>query len=212
MSDSTIIAMSLLDVPGAFAGLPDACPGAGSAAAKERPPFILVKKKRDPETGDMIEVESVSCPRLAQYIREHSHFKFVKYPNAKAPVRFWYKNGVYVEVCEDEIMGEINKLIEAWNPDILRQRDVEEVYKTIKRNPGDGRFVDFAAKDAEELVVNFKNGLFYPMTWELKPHTPDIFTTRQLPIDFPLDALDMDAQAIAKLTPTLACSQKSERK
>ena len=236
MADSTIIAMSLLDVPGAYAGLPDACPGADTpiddeaakqraleeerekrekarhdqaervAGAgnvfKERPPFVRVSERKDLATGELVEVESVSCPRLAQYIREHCHYKFVKYPNAKTPVRFWYKNGVYVEVYEDEAMGEINKLIDAWNPDILRQRDVEEVYKTIKRNPGDGRFVDFAAKDAEELVVNFKNGLFYPMTWELKPHTPDIFTTRQLPIDFPRDALDMDAQTFSKLTPT----------
>lgn len=165
---------------------------AGTAAIKEkaqRPDYILVKKKRDPATGDMVEVESVSCPRLVQYILDHEHYKFVKIPGAKSPLRFWYRDGVYGEVFEDEIMGAICELIDAWNPDLLKQRDVEEVYKTIVRKCSLKR-VNVNDKDAEEFVVNFRNGLYYPMTNELKPHTPDLFLTRQLPFDFPVEVLE----------------------
>ena len=179
--------------------------GAAAITDKDkRPEYILVKKKRDPATGETVEVESVSCPRLSQYIREHEHYKFVKIPGAKSPVRFWYRGGVYNEVYEDEIMGAVIDLIDAWNPDIMRQSDVEEVYKTIKRKPGDNAWVDVNDKDAEELVVNCKNGLYYPMTNELKPHTPDLFTTRQLPIEFPLDALEMDNKTLLSKCPTFA--------
>lgn len=155
----------------------------------ERPDFIRVKKRKDPETGELVEAESVSCPRLAQYIIEHEHFRFVKVPGAKSPLRFWYRDGVYQEVFEDEIMGAICELIDAWNPDILKQRDVEEVYKTIKRKCS-LKCVSVNDKDAEEFVVNFRNGLYFPLTNEFKPHTPDLFLTRQLPFDFPLETME----------------------
>lgn len=152
----------------------------------ERPGFVLVKDKRDKDTGEVEKVESVQCNLLAQTIRESEHYKFVKIPGVKTPLRFWYGNGVYNEVFEDEIMGRVKRRIDAWNPCLTRMKDVEEVFKLLKT---DEQFVDEAAKDAEELVVNFKNGLFYPMTWELKPHDPRVFSTRQLPFDFPIDAL-----------------------
>lgn len=174
---------------------------AGAAAITDkdkRPEYILVKKKRDPATGEFVDVETVSCPRLAQTIREQEHFFFVK--SALETVnRFWYKGGVYRLICDDELKGHIKERIIAWNPDILKMRDVREVFEDIIT---DLNFVDESGKDAEELVVNFKNGLYYPMTDELKPHTPDVFLTRQIPLDFPEDFTQSDYMSMMEKAPT----------
>lgn len=166
----------------------------------ERPDFILVKKKRDMATGELVDVETVSCPRLAQYIREHEHFRFVENPGNEGTLNYWYENGYYKNVGERRIKGRIKAPIKAWNPDLLKMRDVDEVYKDISTD--DEKFYGVNERNPEELVVNFQNGLFYPMTNELKPHTPDLFTTRQFPIDYPLDALEMDLKTLCTMCPT----------
>lgn len=165
----------------------------------EKPGFIQTIRKKDPVTGEWVDIDTVSRPMLAQTIREEAHYFFIRNGALETVNRFWYADGVYKLIGEDELKGHIKARINAWDPLIVKMADVREVYENLTT---DLCFVDESEKDKEELAVNFRNGLYYPMTDELKPHTPDVFLTRQIPIDFPEDFRQDDFATAQGKAPT----------
>ena len=150
----------------------------------ERPPFVMVKERRNRDTGETEKVEYIHCPMLAQTVRNEEHFHFVKFPDSNAVMTYWYSGGVYKRISDAEFRGHIKRKIERWNPGLVRMSDVKETFENLS---ADLRFRDESDKDPDELLINFRNGLYNAREKAMKPHTPDIFTTRQLPFDYPAD-------------------------
>lgn len=116
---------------------------------------------------------------LAEYIRNNSKYIFAR-SNAKEqkPTRYWYSSGAYREITDDELKGIIKEHITKYDMLALGMKTVEEVFKNIIT---DLKFTDHDKINADENIINFQNGLLYLDTMELKPHTPDIYTTIQIP-------------------------------
>ena len=150
----------------------------------ERPPFVIVKQRVNSATGETEERESIHCPMLAQAVRDKANFRFVHFPGSNAVMTYWYSGGVYGRITDAEFKAHIKREINRWNPNLVRMRDVQEAFSNLST---DLCFYDESDKNPDELLINFRNGLYDMETETMKPHSPDIFTTRQLPFDFPAD-------------------------
>ena len=141
------------------------------------PSYIF--EKTNEKTGDI--TYQVSCPLLGEYIRKHCHYIMVRDKNAKQPRLFWYQDGVYRSISDDELQGYIKQHITSFEPTLLKMRDVREVAQDIKT---DLRFHEDDELNKNENIINFQNGLLYLDDMKLRPHTPDIFSTIQIPSNY----------------------------
>lgn len=123
----------------------------------------------------------VSASMLAEYIRKNSHYIFVRNQATEGVNRFWYKHGCYCPVSDDELKGYIKTFITKYNVSLLKMRDVYEVFNDLIT---DLQFVKGEQLNDNENIINFQNGLLFLDTMELKPHTPDIYSTIQIPCNW----------------------------
>ena len=140
------------------------------------PPYIISRK--DKSGGN---VYSVSCPRLADYIRENSHYFYVKDSLSNTVMRYWYSDGYYKMITNEELKGFIKKYINDFDVGILKMKDVSEIFTNLTT---DLNFVSDDQVNSDENIINFKNGLLYLDTMTLKEHTPKVLSTIQLPCNW----------------------------
>lgn len=123
----------------------------------------------------------VNCAELAEYIRENSHYFFVKNDSTSNTIRYWYSDGYYKMVTNEEIKGFIKRYICDFDTSIVRMNDVNEVFNNLMT---DLNFKYDEAINSDENIINFKNGLLYLDTMTLKEHSPGVLSTIQIPCDW----------------------------
>lgn len=123
-------------------------------------------------------VRKVSCPKLAQFIRQNLHFIFVR-DNVKSEIiRYFYIDGYYKQVSDDEIKG----LIKACIPlECQKTKDINEVLGLLYT---DLKFVSMDKLNSDENLINFKNGVLHLDTMELTPHSPEYLITIRIPCNY----------------------------
>ena len=139
---------------------------------KEKPPFIEPIYKH----GDLVG-EKISSPLLAEYIRNDLNFFYVKDGDFSEVLRFVYRNGFYNLVDDKEFMSIIKTYITQYNRKLLKMTDVKDVLLDLST---DGNYVNATELDADENIINFKNGILRLDTMTLEPHSPDIKSTIQI--------------------------------
>lgn len=77
----------------------------------ELPPYIF--EKVNERTGEI--TYHVSCPLLADWFREHNSYFWLRSRGGIKPLRYLYKNGVYVCVSDEEIKGILKNYISAFD-------------------------------------------------------------------------------------------------
>lgn len=145
-----------------------------SEQVNELPPYFFAKV--NDKTGEI--TYSVVCPALAEYFREHNSYFWLNTQGNGKPLRYIYINGVYSAVSDEEIKGMIKRYITEYLPLSLKMKDVDEVFKNLCC---DSVFHRSEELNADENIINFENGLLYLDTMELKPHTPEVLSTVQIP-------------------------------
>ncbi|HEZ7985908.1 MAG TPA: phage/plasmid primase, P4 family [Ruminococcus sp.] len=124
---------------------------------------------------------AVSCPLLADYIRKHSNYIFVKNEAFDGVRRYWYINGCYRLISDDELKGFIKQYITAFDTTLLKMKDVNEVYNNLIT---DRNFIKEQQLNADENIINFRNGILRLDTMTLIPHSPQIMSTIQIPCNW----------------------------
>lgn len=112
---------------------------------------------------------------LAEHIMEDQYFKY------DGNFLYLYESGVYREV----------------NDIVIRKRCVELLGNQFKKSYGDEvvHFIKLAtykknkAPNTDTTFINVKNGLLEWKNRKLHPHSPEYFSTIQLPIEYNLQAL-----------------------
>ncbi len=138
--------------------------------------FVIEKKK------DKAVITGVRPPFLAQYIRENEDFFFLD-TGGEHPPCYWYfkQRGVYVKLEKNRVMGLIRDYIEVSARNIVKMRDVEEVYRLLLI---DMKRVSINVLNANEKIINFQNGILNLETNELMPHSPQYISTVQIPCNY----------------------------
>lgn len=153
----------------------DQSQSSGTENTEEVPPFIFYDKEK----------YKVSPPLLAEYMRQNDNYIFVKNNNQNevSTTLYWYKNGVYSVISPEVLKGYIKKHITDFSPKILAMRHVNEVYGILTAYDEE-ELIEASEINADENIINFKNGLLYLDTMELKPHSPRVYSTIQIPCNW----------------------------
>lgn len=147
----------------------------GYARRGTPPPFVKFKER----TGEAY----VSVQLLAQYIRENLHYLLVRDNGSQGLLKLVYEDGVYRLYADEMFKGCIKKFVEDYDPELVKIKQINEVYQHITTD------IDYIGQDeldAREDIINFKNGLLVVNENELRliPHTPEVYSTIQIPCDW----------------------------
>ena len=120
----------------------------------------------------------ISCPKLADFIRNNITYFFVR-NNAKSGIlRYFYLEGYYKLVSDEEVKG----IIKAFIPlSLQRVKDIVEVFKLLET---DLKFVPIEKLNTDQNIINFQNGILEVNTGELKAHSPDYLCTIRIPCNY----------------------------
>lgn len=149
---------------------------------QERPPFVEPIYKH----GEMVG-EKIIPPLLAEYIRNDLNFFCVKDSDFSEVLRFVYRNGFYNLVDDKEFMGIIKEYITKYNRKLLKMNDIKDVLLDLST---DGHYIDAKELDADENIINFKNGILKLDTMTLEPHSPDIKSTIQIDCEWSFEDIE----------------------
>lgn len=147
----------------------------------DRFPYIQQRKNKN---GEVIG-EYVSPPLLADHIRKREKYLFVNNGAFSGETRFWYSGGCYRLVNDNKIRSIIKGYIERYNIELVKMKDVDEVFRQLIT---DDVYYDANDINADENIINFRNGILHLDTMELTKHSPDYLCTRQIPVDWKEDA------------------------
>lgn len=139
----------------------------------ELPPYIF--EKVNERTGEI--THRVLCPALAEHFRQNNHYFWIKSIGGTKPLRYLYRDGVYVIVQDEELVGILRDYITSYDPALLKMCDAYEAFKNICC---DNVFHNADELNADENVINFQNGILHLDTMELTEHTPDLLSTIQI--------------------------------
>lgn len=132
-------------------------------------------KKRGGET----EYKYTVLPmELSRYIKENLNYIFVRGAAVEMPLMYVYTNGYYKLVSDNEMKAFIKQYI----PYQLRKsRDINEVYLDLITEM---KFVNYEDLNSNEDIINFQDGILNIRTMEFMPHSPDIYSTVQIPAKY----------------------------
>ena len=131
--------------------------------------FIITKEKED-------RIPKIAS-EIADVFLENFHFITVM----QTDEILMYSNGVYKRGAEALIKKEIENVIP---PEILTKNLIEEVLGHIQRTT----YVPLEKLNSDPYILNLKNGLLDIRTFEFKPHTPEVLSTIQIPVEYKPDA------------------------
>lgn len=141
---------------------------------KEKPPFIAIH----PKTG----AECVSATRLAQFIRENLRYIFVQDHAMSSARCYVYRDGAYRLMSRTMMLGVIKQYIVDYDEHLVKTHTLNEVYELLLT---DNFFVSEEELNADETIINFQNGLLHLPDMKLLPHSPDVYSSIQIPCDWP---------------------------
>lgn len=141
----------------------------------------------------------IDCTALAKYFREHEDYVFIsgKHESARA-IRYIYdqERGVYADTSDIVFQTKIKEYIEAAAPDHVRSRDIQEAFYLITR---DNCFIAADDMNADESIINFRNGLLNIETGAFTEHSPEYLSSIQINAEYkPGKAYTLDDAPVFK--------------
>lgn len=136
--------------------------------AVEFPPWVKIENNK----------VRISPQELFIYISENYHILVVKLGNAKGVNLYFYENGYYHLWLESDCKA----FIKSFLPIKIRQpKDWEFVYREFLTEYSN---IEESDLNADENIINFRNGILNIDTEELLPHSPEYLCTIQIHYDW----------------------------
>ena len=127
---------------------------------------------------------SVNCPRLVKHLIAHDlehelYFNFVKDSSLGSIMIYVYDDGVYKLVGEDEFKGYLKEYI----PEEIRKvQTITEIYNLLLME--NSLYIENTKLNSDYRYICFKNGNLNLDTMEIVEHSPHMFFTVQLPLNY----------------------------
>ena len=150
----------------------------------ELPPYI--KQKINEKTGEV--TYTLNTEVLADVFRKQYDFILVKYANDRQakPDFYLYDHGVYklkrIEELRAFIKAYYLEPYKYYNSSFVDTKYISKVCNSLYTDYF--KFVDSEELNQDENIINFRNGLLYLDTMELKPHSSSIYTTIQISCNY----------------------------
>lgn len=121
---------------------------------------------------------SVSCSLLHEFLKKNLNYKFVKNGAKEGTLRYYFFDGYYQLISDQEIQG----LIKHFIPLELQSSGItSEVSKQLYT---DLNFIKLEQLNNDENIINFKNGILHLDTGEFKSHSPEYLNTIRIPCNY----------------------------
>lgn len=150
----------------------------------ELPPYI--KTKINEKTGEV--TYTLNTEVLADVFRKQYDFILVKYANDRQakPDFYLYDHGVYKLKSLEELKAFIKAYYlepyKYYNSSFVDTKYISKVCNSLYTDYF--KFVDSTELNQDENIINFRNGLLYLDTMELKPHSSSIYSTIQISCNY----------------------------
>lgn len=117
---------------------------------------------------------------IIDYLQNNFSFKFFYRKGSEKIRNYLYENGKYEYVSDYEFEAFIKeKVEELTGAPFNKNKKLHEILELLKKTRKNIN-KDINQLNADESVINFKNGLLDLKTMELREHTPDVLSTIQL--------------------------------
>ena len=147
----------------------EACHGVFHRSVMPVPEFILFDEKNGKA--------HVSVPLLAKHVRENLIYILVRDVATGATMKYVYEDGCYRLYSDDMFKGLIKAYIAAYDETLVKMGQINEAYQNLIT---DLHTVNFSDLNADEDLINFRNGLLRLSDLKLLPHDPKVLSTIQL--------------------------------
>ncbi len=153
----------------------EACHGTFHKSKMAHPDFIRFNEM----TGEPY----VVVPLLARHVREHLRYILVRDNGKQGLLKYVYEDGCYRLYSNYMLMGVIKQYIADYDEELVKMSKVTEVLQHITT---DLNYVSQDELDANETLINFRNGLLRVTDTDLTliPHTPSVYSTIQIPCEW----------------------------
>ena len=144
------------------------------------PPLDLTRyrfEKKDKD-GNGTGKYMISPTHLAEYFTERERFIFVRDNAIDTVQQYFYANGYYNLVSDDELRAHIKSYIPL---ELQATHTINEVYKLLRTTT---EYTDRDELDADESIINFDNGILDVDTGEMLSHSSDYLSTVRIPIAY----------------------------
>lgn len=128
-------------------------------------------------------IEEIDCPKLYDFIKKNMYYIFVRSHAKGGVLRYFYIDGYYKLVSDDEVKGFIKSLIPL---PLYKSSRINEVFNLLCT---DLNFIDINMLNANENIINFENGCLDIKTGKLGPHSPDNLSTIKIHCNYVEDAV-----------------------
>lgn len=139
---------------------------------------------------------------LAAYLRKAVRFLYIKTSSNNKVLKLIYRNGKYNFIGENEQKGIIKSFIPE---DIQKSSDYQEVYNLLLTDPN---YISIDMLNSDWNIINFQNGLYYIDEDELKLHSPNCYSSRQIPCKFDKNAQPTEHYYVDNFFKELSCNNK----
>lgn len=136
-----------------------------------RPIFIIDK-------GNKIEVSSAF---LYKFFQLSEKCVILENSSLDSELRYIWKNGVYQDAKDSDIMRILTGYIESYN---LRLLNPAVLKQALELNDCTCEHYEHDIMNTNEDIINFQNGLLNIKTMELTQHTPELMSTIQIPANW----------------------------
>ena len=167
------------------------------------PNYIMVEKRKDGS-----EDKSVIRYKLADCVIADHHMIIAHNPAYNAQLFYVYSDGKYTEMPDSDVKRLIADYIIKADPSLINTYDVREAYELIKLKAPK---INLSQLNNDENIINFTNGLLDIDSGKLMPHSPDVYSTIQIPCNYvPIIGVDIckNAPVFANYISTLCNNNK----
>lgn len=125
----------------------------------------------------------VVVPALAQHVRDNMKYLLVRDSGKHGLLKYVYEGGVYKLYADEMFKGCIKQFVEDYDPELVKIHQINEAFQHIIT---DRNYIGQDDLNSREDIINFRNGLLVVTAdrLELIPHTPDLYSTIQIPCDW----------------------------
>lgn len=117
---------------------------------------------------------------LADVTAKMNHYLIVRNPLDKEDVIYLYQDGKYEIANKPKMKAILKKRIKKG----FAADSVINSALNLLMCSDEAKVIDFDELDKSEQYINFKNGLLNLNTWKLEPHTPNVWSTIQIQVEY----------------------------
>lgn len=121
----------------------------------------------------------ISAPLLTKYFQDNEQYLLAKGEDISDEYIYLYRNGCYRYIGANELKGIFKSMIPLT---LQSKKTLDEAYGLLIADYDNSTAI--GKLNTDENIINFKNGLLYLDTMELKEHTPNVLSTIQIDCNY----------------------------